>query len=331
MARHPIPCIDLTPLVEGEFDSPRARAVAERLRDACAGIGFVTVTGHGVDGELVDETRACARAFFSLSNEAKLEVAPKRWNPSSPNVYRGYFPSTVQGKEGLDLGEPRLDASRGDLLSRPYYELNRFPDAADSAWQAIVARYFDALSQLGRLLIRALVATLGGDPDRVDGAFSRPEGLSTLRFNAYPAGGEPVEISRHDGARLACETHVDSGFLTILHHGDRPGLQVRDTRRQWHDVPCDPRAFVVNTGRALQLASGGALKATPHRVLHTTAARLSIPFFFEPAFDFTVRPASLGLPESESKSEASAYEAFLRESLGQFAEYDRREPPTQKR
>lgn len=40
--------------------------------------------------------------------ETKLKAAAKKWNPTSKNVYRGYFPSTVHGKEGLDIQDPLM-------------------------------------------------------------------------------------------------------------------------------------------------------------------------------------------------------------------------------
>jgi isopenicillin N synthase-like dioxygenase len=317
-----IPSVDLTPILDGDFDAPASRRVLESLRAACAEVGFVTVTGHGVTPEVADEAINSARAFFALSEEAKLDIAPRAWNQASSNVYRGYFPSRVNGKEGFDVGEPELDATMTKLLARTYYELNRFPAALDASWRSSVARYFGELSLLGRLLMRALTAAQGGDPDRVADAFARPRSLSTLRFNYYPGGADPVLTSPQDGEPLSCETHVDSGFLTILLQGS-PGLQVRDRQKRWHDVPCDPRAFVVNTGRALQHVSARTLAATLHRVRHCQEERLSIPFFLEPSFDFVVSPSSLGLPGTAPDAESVSYESFLRESLSKFVEYDR--------
>lgn len=319
----PIPNVDLSPILAGNLDTPAARRVLDDLHAACSEIGFVTVSGHGVDAEVIEEAAACARAFFALPDQEKMDVAPRAWNPGSPNVYRGYFPSRVLGKEGFDIGDPGLGAEMEDLLARGYYELNRFPPALGSAWCAPVARYFDELSSLGRLMMRALTVAQGGDPSRVATAFVRPRSLSTLRFNFYPGGGEPVEISKQDGEALSCETHVDSGFLTILHHGQVPGLQVRDRARRWHDVPCNPEEFVVNTGRALQQVSDRKLAATPHRVRHCAEERLSIPFFLEPSFDFVMSPHSLGLRGSEAGAGGPAYESFLRESLSKFVEYNR--------
>ena len=131
-----------------------------------------------------------------------------------------------------------------------------------------------------------------------------------------------VEISDEDGAALACETHVDSGLLTIPYQHERGGLQVRDRNRQWHSVPCDGDAFVVNTGLAMERITNRRFVATRHRVLTNRDERLSIPFFFEPRYDCPLAPKSFGINEPVS-GEAVEYEVFLRESLAKFVEYER--------
>lgn len=321
MSDRPIRCIDMSPIVQDGLGSPGARGVLDQIRAACSEIGFMTVTGHGVALDRVEAVAACARRFFGLSSEAKLAVAPRPWNASSHHRYRGYFPSSANGKEGFDIGDPWLDRSRPDLLERPYCELNQLPRDLGSDWVDSVFGYFDALSTFGRTLMEAIVASLGGNPGDIGYAFSRPESLSTLRFNGYPAHSEPVEISDQDGAALACETHVDSGLVTILYQDERGGLQVRDRKRRWHSVPFDRHAFVVNTGLAMARITNGKFAATPHRVLKTDGERLSIPFFYEPRYDCELVPRSFGLNEPAT-SGAVVYEDFLRESLAKFAEYN---------
>jgi len=270
----------------------------------------------------VDASSEAAGRFFDLTDDAKLTVAPKPWNPDSPNQYRGYFPSSVNGKEGFDIGDPQLGASMSDLLERSYYELNQFPRELGVEFEESVADYFESISRFGRVLMEAILASVGGVPETVADAFIRPQSLSTLRFNGYPAHSDPVSISEEDGAPLACEIHVDSGLLTILYQADRGGLQVRDQNRRWHDVSCDRGAFVVNTGLALARITGGAYPATPHRVLLAEEERLSIPFFLEPRFDCDLAPTAFGLQDI-STTESVTYETFLRESLAKFVEYRR--------
>ena len=71
--------------------------------------------------------------------------------------------------------------------------------------------------------------------------------------------------------------------------------------------------------RALEFLSAGKFKATNHRVLWNKSKRLSIPFFFEPSYDFKMNRSFLNLKKSSSKSQI--YDKFLNQSLKKFIEY----------
>ena len=314
-----LPRIDLTPLRTEAEDASASRAVGAALCEALHDVGFATLVGHGVDGGAREPVFAAARRLFALPDAEKLRLAPRRWNAAARNVYRGYFPSSANGKEGFDLGEPALDDAPESAVAGPYAERNAYPEALGDAWCGAVGAGFTALHGVGSAVVAALALALGGDPARARRHFARPESLSTLRFNFYPGLDEPVERSAEDGAALACETHVDSGMLTLLAQDEVGGLQVRTREGEWIDVPPEPEALVANAGRALGRASAGRLRATPHRVLHNAGPRLSIPFFFEPGPHCPVSPAALGLPDAP----APRYEDFLRDSLRKFPEYAR--------
>ena len=38
----------------------------------------------------------------------KENLSPKKWNNKNKNIYRGYFPNDVNGKEGLDIGDLKV-------------------------------------------------------------------------------------------------------------------------------------------------------------------------------------------------------------------------------
>jgi len=217
--------------VGGLLAEQEDRAIESSLVQACREIGFVTVAGHGIERGLFDALMKAGHEFFALPEPARHGVAPKHWNPASENTYRGYFPSTVAGKQGLDIGEPRLDDEA--LLERPFHERNRLPAQLGSAWLRVVERYFDSLSRVASLLLEALVRGLGGDARLARRGFARPASLSTLRFNFYPERVSPVAVARDDGAGLCCDAHVDSGLLTLLYQDARGGLQARDARGRW--------------------------------------------------------------------------------------------------
>ena len=318
----PVPTVDLAPILRGPLDSAGAAQILAQIRTACSDVGFFVVIGHGIPPSVLAAGRRAANHFFALSEADKLSASPRQWNPSSSNVYRGYFPSSADGKEGLDLADPDIMPSSGAPDCSPLLESNHLPACLDDRWHDEVRRYFDAVFALGGDIVRAMIASLGGDPTKATRGFVRPASTSTLRFNYYPGRPVPHSYSKVDHMGLCCEEHVDSGLITILQQCDRAGLQVRDRDGRWHSIEPAAESLVINTGRAFQYAVGNDFRATEHRVLHSPEPRLSIPFFFEPSPDFMLEPASFGL-ERPALQKPVDYGSFLHESLKKFAEYNR--------
>ena len=87
-------------------------------------------------------------------------------------------------------------------------------------------------------------------------------------------------------------------------------------------MPFNKNALVVNTGLALEYLSKGKFKATNHRVLWNKSKRMSIPFFFEPSYDFKMSQSFLN-GHLKVKNKVVIYEKFLNNSLKKFVEYQR--------
>ena len=186
-----------------------------------------------------------------------------------------------------------------------------------------MSNYFDEIFVLGEILFKSIIHLYKKDTKNSKLAFSRFKTLSTLRFNCYPNQTKPVEISKQDGIALGCETHVDSGVFTILYQDKKGGLQVQNRKTKiWHDVPFNKNALIVNTGLALEFLSKGKFKATNHRVLWNKTKRMSIPFFFEPSYDFKMSHSFLNR-SSKNIRNATSFEKFLNKSLKKFIEYQR--------
>jgi isopenicillin N synthase-like dioxygenase len=186
----------------------------------------------------------------------------------------------------------------------------------------ILSNYFDDIFSLSEILFKGIIKLYKKDVRISNQAFSRIKTLSTLRFNYYPNQTKPVEISKQDGVALGCETHVDSGIFTILYQDKKGGLQVQNRKnKKWYDVPFNKNALIVNTGLALEYLSKSKFKATNHRVLWNKTKRMSVPFFFEPSYDFRMSPTFLN--NSKSKEKGLFFENFLKNSLKKFIEYQR--------
>jgi len=187
----------------------------------------------------------------------------------------------------------------------------------------IINKYYGEIFNLSELLFKTIIAISKKNHELSKSAFKRIKTLSTLRFNYYPKQEKPIEISKEDGVALGCETHVDSGIFTVLYQDRKGGLQVQNRKtKKWYDVPFNKNALVVNTGLALEYLTNGKYKATNHRVLWNKSKRLSIPFFFEPSFDFKMNKTFLG-NKKYNKSLGINYDNFLTNSLKKFVEYNR--------
>ena len=253
----------------------------------------------------------------------KMKLAPKKWNQLNKNVYRGYFPNDVNGKEGLDIGDPKVTKKNALKLKNQYIEYLELNKAMTKKSINVLNDYFNQMFILGEILFKGIIKLYKKDISNSKLAFSRLKTLSTLRFNYYPNQKKPVEISKQDGVALGCETHVDSGIFTILYQDKKGGLQVQNIKtKKWFNVPFNKNALIVNTGLALQFLSKGKFKATNHRVLWNKTKRMSIPFFFEPSYDFKMNHSFLN-KSLKNKSTNMFFDKFLNKSLKKFVEYQR--------
>ena len=317
-----IPTINITSILKEDFHPKKSIQTINKIKKACINIGFFQITGHGISQKNIKNTCKVGNKFFNSSEKNKKKLSPKKWNSKNKNIYRGYFPNDVNGKEGLDIGDLKVSQKYAQKLRNQYIEYLDLTKSIDKKSVKVLSDYFDNIFILGELLFKSIIKLYKNDISISKKAFSRLKTLSTLRFNYYPNQSKPVEVSKQDGVALGCETHVDSGIFTILYQDQKGGLQVQNRKtKKWHNVPFNKNALVVNTGRALEFLSKGKFKATNHRVLWNKKKRMSIPFFFEPSYDFKMNPNFLNAKKINNKG--LIYENFLNQSLKKFIEYQR--------
>jgi len=317
-----IPTINISSLINNKFDTKSALKTIKKIERACVDVGFFQITGHGINLKEIKKTCKIGNSFFNLSSKNKRKLSPKKWNKKNKNIYRGYFPNDVNGKEGLDIGDLRVTKDYSLKIKNQYIEYLNLRKSFDKSSIKILEKYFDNIFSLSETLFKSIIKLYKKNPDNSKKAFLRLKTLSTLRFNYYPNQTKPVEISKQDGVALGCETHVDSGVFTVLYQDRKGGLQVQNRKtKKWYDVPFNKKALVVNTGRALEYLSKGKFKATNHRVLWNKSKRLSVPFFFEPSYDFKMNKSFLN--SKKYTNSGQIYEKFLNQSLKKFIEYQR--------
>ncbi len=287
-----VPLIDISGFETG--GSADRRRIADAVAGAVEGIGFLSITGHGVDPALMDRIGARCAAFFDLP-----EATKRAFTNEARNVNRGYVPF---GDEFVaashDAAAPpdyreALAFGRFDLPDDPYYrhkeaghayEPNVWPEVMPDL-VATVKEYYRALEGLNRRLLGIFAAALGVEAQYFLDKFDCH--ASVLRAINYPDQDPPPAAGQ-----LRCGAHSDFGTHTLLLVDDAPGgLQVLDRDGAWVDVRPPPGSFVVNIGDLMMVWTNDRWLSNLHRVVNPPAGlrsgtrRQSLAFFVQPNYD----------------------------------------------
>ncbi|MEL7097893.1 MAG: 2-oxoglutarate and iron-dependent oxygenase domain-containing protein [Pseudomonadota bacterium] len=273
----------LIPRLDAEKLIARDPATLAAFREAAAGVGFATVHNTALSTAQVSEVIEVYRAFFHLPQALKTSVdmaqtgANRGWGaPGSEQVDPSANPDY---KQFFDVG---VTLPEGHALSHlPVYAPNRWPDVP--GFQEAISAYYSAACVVAMDVLRALSAALGRPEGAFDAAFDPP--MALLRGNYYPE--RPAWAGEKD---FGIATHTDYGCLTLLATDGTPGLEVRQRGGGWIALSPPVGEFVINFGEMMEIWTEGAVKATPHRVVGTSAERISVPLFFNPAHNADVAP-----------------------------------------
>ena len=223
MTMEAVPVLDISPYRHGDLAG--RRALAAEVDRTCREIGFMVISGHGVESELIEEVDSLSRAFFDLPLEEKLRIGRP-----APDILRGYQPFKAEvlarsrGRDAAgDLNES-LMIGPVDVFDTPYYTspaagkhfaANLWPDRPAELRQAY-ERYYRVMETLAIDLMRLFALALDLPEPYFDSSVDRS--ISRLRVRNYPAPTGPPEPGQ-----LRASAHSDYGSLTILKTEDRPG------------------------------------------------------------------------------------------------------------
>jgi len=290
-----VPLIDISKY--GSADIEDHRAVVEDVSTACRDSGFLLVTGTQVPTAVEgDAVRECRR-FFDLDLGAKLAVS--RPDPTHIRGYSGMGTEALSQLEN-DIAPPDLkevfDVGPFDIPqdgSEYYSPENAGASFAPNVWpqglpslRPAMSAYFSAMEDLAQTMARIFASALNLPESYFLPKIDRH--ISILRANYYARQTErPLPNQLRGGG------HTDYTAFTILRQEEVPGggLQIRDKRGDWLDVPALPHSFVVNIGDSLARWTNDRWVSTMHRVVNPPAEiahetdRLSLAFFFQPNYD----------------------------------------------
>jgi isopenicillin N synthase-like dioxygenase len=291
----PLPVIDIAALRDPTADAQARDRVARAIDHACRSVGFFSIVGHGVPGELQARLESASHAFFSRPDDEKRAIAMAR----AASAWRGWFPiggeltaGFPDHKEGIYFGSEHPPDHPRVVSSIPLHGRNQFPDDGDDLRVAVL-EWLDALRPVADAVMRGIALGLGLPATWFEQHLTNDPTV-LFRIFHYPPDSSGTLADEQWGVG----EHTDYGLLTLLAQDHLGGLQVRTVDGAWIDVEPTPGTLVCNLGDMLERLTGGRYRSTPHRVRNTSgASRLSFPYFFDPSWDATVPTLPLASPD----------------------------------
>jgi isopenicillin N synthase-like dioxygenase len=288
-----IPVVDISPFLHG---GPQEQdVVAREIDNACRDLGFLIISGHGVDDGLINDMRNVSLAYFDRPLEEKLRLR------MPPDRYRGYISLGSEAlaysldeatppdfKESFSIGpvDPPDNAYHRSAAPGKFFAPNFWPEhptGFQSAWEA----YYREMERLSATLMRIFAVGLGMDKHFFDDKIDRH--ITNFSVLHYPEQSKPPLPGQ-----LRAGAHTDYGSLTILKPDNAPGgLQVQKDGA-WIDVPTLPGTFIVNLGDLMAEWTNDRWVSTLHRVVNpprdkvVASRRLSMAFFHQPNYDAVI-------------------------------------------
>jgi isopenicillin N synthase-like dioxygenase len=300
-----IPHIDMS-LYDQSFE-----AFAKHVGEGYEKNGFVALTKHGVDQQLIEEALDTCRELFALPEDVK-----KQYHIPGGGGARGYTPfgtEIAKDAKHVDLKE-FWHVGREIEGEPPFKQLtpNIWPKELPEFKEKILKLY-RSLDALGLRVLEALAVYLGQPRDFFNDKVDL--GNSILRPLHYPPIVDEGTPSVRAGA------HEDINVLTLLVGSREPGLEVLAKDGSWIPVTIIEGAIICNVGDMLQRMTNGVLPSTTHRVVNPPApysskSRYSIPFFLHFNPDVVIDPLESCITEENPKRwEAISSDDYLMERL----------------
>jgi len=284
-----IPRLDLNLYVNG--DNAQRKQFSDDIGKAFNETGFVTVTNHGLDKQLIDKLYEDVKALFALPQEVKDKYEVP--GLAGQRGYTGKNKETAKGftapdlKEFWQIGQTVTDDDALKAEYPPNLEVAELP-----SFHATTLEVYKKLEWAGQHLLQAISVYLGLPENYFDDKVHN--GNSILRTLHYFPITDPDALP---AGAVRAGAHEDINLITLLIGASADGLELLTREDTWFPVKAFGEDLVVNVGDMLQRLTNNKLKSTTHRVVNPPRelmkySRYSVPFFLHPkaAMDLTCLP-----------------------------------------
>jgi isopenicillin N synthase-like dioxygenase len=274
-----IPRLDLNDYLQG---TPEQKLqFSNDIGSAFNETGFVTITNHGLDKQLITKLYEQVQNFFTLPEDAKLkyekvELAGQR-GYTSKGREKAKDSTTPDLKEFWQTGQYVED---GDIIK------NEYPDNVSieehPEFNSVTKEVYQKLEKAGKQILNAISVYLGLPVNYFEDKVHN--GNSILRGIHYFPIENPDALPA-DAVRAGA--HEDINLITLLIGASADGLEVLTQQGEWFAIKAQGEDIVVNVGDMLQRLTNNKLRSTTHRVVNPPRemmknSRYSVPFFLHP-------------------------------------------------
>ncbi len=287
-----LPAIDASLLLDSTPDA--IKKAGDAVKKACLNTGFFYVTNAFGSTEADKKLLSQMALFFNLpDNDPRKQSVDSAASPNglgwtAVGGESAYQPGTIAHVESFDFGREEDDN-------------NVWPDLAD--FRETVTTYWDTVTKIGNSILERLAVAVELDPQYFVDRCGTQE-LNTLRLLHYPK-----DDVIGDAENVGISAHTDFECLSLLYQ-TAPGLELTDIKGNWYDTPATEGGLFVFIDDMLELWTNGLLKATGHRVRHTSEQRFSIVLFMAVDRGRTVGP----LPEFNGVAGPRRYTPITQEA-----------------
>ena len=308
-----IPRLDLNVYING--DEAQRKQFSDDIGKAFNETGFVTITNHGLDKQLIDKLYEDVKALFSLPDDVKSKY--EKPELAGQRGYTSKGKETAKGFTAPDLkefwqigqtvtdGSPLKDEYPGNIM------VDELPD-----FNPTTLDVYQKLEWAGKHLLRAIAVYLNLPENYFDDKVHN--GNSILRTLHYFPITNPDALPE-DAVRAGA--HEDINLITLLIGASADGLELLTRENTWFPVKAHGEDLVVNVGDMLQRLTNNELKSTTHRVVNPPRelmkySRYSVPFFLHPKsdMDLTCLPSCIDENHPKQYTDITAGE-YLDERL----------------
>ncbi len=271
-----IPSVDLQDFISE--DKQRKASFVKAIGEAYESIGFVSLKGHFLKDDLVNDLYKEVKDFFDLPTETK-----RKYEIEGIAGQRGYVSFGKESAKGKKEGDLKEFWHFGQYVENDKKLEQLYPDNVNVSelprFNTVGKQAYKMLEKTAKYVLRALALYLNLEETYFDAHIYN--GNSILRPIHYP----PITKEPKNAVRAAA--HGDINLITLLMGAQGKGLQVKNNNGQWIDAIAADNELMINVGDMLSRHTNNKLKSTIHRVVNPpkslwNTSRYSIPFFMHP-------------------------------------------------